>query len=124
MKYLVRIIWAVLLAFLLGGLFALIAEEGKAGDLFAFFSLISLAVYSFLLLRSAASKVLFRFSLIFGIEWLLLPVAAGINANQAATLGGAIGAGMMLALSVPIGLLMRLLFLALAFYKFRPNRGP
>ena len=123
MKYIVRIIWAALLAFLLGGLFALIAEQGKAGDLFAFFFLISLAVYSFLLLRSAAGKVLFRFSLIFGIEWLLLPIAAGINANQAGTFGGAIGAGLILALSVPVGLVIGLLFLALAFFKFRPKRG-
>ena len=103
-------------------MFALVADEGKAGDFFAFFFLISLAGYSLLLILSAADKVRFRFSLIFGIEWLLLPVVAGISASQADTLGGVIGAVLILGLSVPIGLGMGLLFLALAFFKFRRKR--
>ena len=121
MKYLARVIGAVLLAALLGGVFALVAERGEAGGFFAFAFFISLAAYSFFLLRSAAGKVLFRFSLIFGVEWLLLPVAAGINANQAATFGAAIGSGTVLAVSVPVGLVLGLLFLALAFFRFRPK---
>jgi len=103
-------------------MFALVAGQGKAGDLFAFFFLISLAGYSLLLILSAADKVRFRFCFIFGIEWLLLPVMAGISANQAHTFGGVIGAVLVLGLSVPIGLGMGLLFLALAFFKFRRKR--
>ena len=123
MKYLPRVIGAIILALLLGLIAALIAEAGKEGDLFLFLSLIGLVVYAFLLLRSPTGKVMFRFSLIFGIEWLLLPVAAGINAGQASTFGGVIGGGMILGLAVPIGLIMGILFLALAFFKFKPKQS-
>ena len=121
MKYIPRVIGAIILALLLGLIAALIAEAGQEGDLFLFLSLVGLVVYAFLLLRSPAGKIMFRFSLIFGIEWLLLPVAAGINTGQATTFGGVIGGGMVLGLAVPIGLIMGALFLALAFFKFRPK---
>jgi len=114
-----RIFEAALLALLLGVVCALVAESEKAGAFFGLFFFIGLAGYSFLLFRSATSKVFFRFSLIFGIEWFLLPVAAGINAGQADTIGGALGAGILLAMLGPVGVLMGLLFLVLAFLRSR-----
>ena len=127
MKYVVRIIGAVLLAFLLGIVGAIIAAQGKGGDLFGFFFLVGLVVYSILLLR-VVKRVGFWFSLFFAIEWALLPVAAAINSGQdrgvgCAGIAGAIGAGILLAITVPIGAIGFLVFLALAFFKFRKQKG-
>jgi uncharacterized membrane protein len=123
MKYVVRITGAVFLAFLLGIVGTLIAEQGKGGDLFGFFFLVALVVYSILLL-TVVKRVGFWFSLFFAIEWALLPVAAAINSGQERGVGcagvaGAIGAGILLALTIPIGAAGFLVFLALAFFKFR-----
>ena len=122
MKYIFRIIGAALLAFLLGVLFALIAGKGQAGAFFFIFSLAGLVAYSVFLLRTRdRHKALFYFSLAFGIEWLLLPIAAWVNAKQATTFGGAIGGGLLLAISLPIGLGAGLLFILLALLIFRPK---
>lgn len=107
---------------LLGVLFVLIAGKEQAGAFFFIFSIAGLVAYSVLLLWTRErDKALFRFSLIFGIEWLALPIAAWVNAKQATTFGGAIGSGLLLAISLPIGVGMGLLFLLLALVIFRPK---
>ena len=116
------VVLAVILAFLLGVLGALVADRERDGTLFVVFFLAGLVGYSVLLLR--AGRMGFWFCLIYGIEWLLLPVTTAINAQQfqgtgCAAVGAAIAVGISLALSIPVGVILGLIFLILAFWKFR-----
>jgi len=114
------------MALLLGVVGAVIAEQGSEGGLLAIFFFVGLITFTFLLLK--VNKPGFWFSLIFAIEWALLPVAAVINAGQVRETGctgafAAVGATLFLALTVPIGAIGFLIFLALALFKFRkPGR--
>lgn len=121
-KRIKRVVLAAILALMLGILGAIIAEQGKGGDLFAFLFLVGLVAYSTLLLKVRRGG--FWFCLFCAIEWALLPVATAIDVSQVrrvgfAGIGAAIAAWILLALTLSIGVIGCLIFLALAFFKFR-----
>lgn len=101
------------------------AEEGSEGALLAVFFFVGLIAFTILLFR--VHRTGFWFSLIFAIEWALLPVAALINATQVRETGcagafAAVGATLFLAITVPIGAVGFIVFLLLALFKFRKPR--
>lgn len=120
MKYstapIMRVIEAILMAMLLGVVFSLAAEPVGLIVLFA-----GLVVFPIMMLRSDMDKVHFRFGLIFGLEWLLLPVAVSIAQYRIATIWGGIDPGTMLTVSIPLGVIMGLFFLSVALVFFRPG---
>jgi hypothetical protein len=110
----IRVVEAVLMAMLAGVLFALVAEPLGFAAL-----TVGLAAFLALMLRSDAGKVHFRFGLVFGIEWFLLPVVVSISThNTDASLWG-MDTGLWLALSIPLGVIMGFFFLFVALYFFR-----
>ena len=115
---------AFLLALLLGVLVAIWLEEEKAALSFGLVFVVGLLAFCILLLRSRGDRVFFRFSLIFGIEWLLLPLAAYISAVQTDTLGEALGGLIIMAILGPAGIILGLLFLLLALLKARARHRP
>ena len=126
MKYVLRILGAALLALLLGFVFAIMVGGDSGGQVFAFLFIAGLIVYSVLLIR-LANRVGFWFCLTFAIEWALLPIAVAVHATQlkgegCAGFGAAIGAGILLGVTIPIGALGFFIFLALALFRFRRGR--
>lgn len=112
----VRVVEAILMALLLGILLALAAEP------LGFIALlIGLPSFLILMLRSADENVHFRFGLIFGIEWLLLPLAVSITTHDANALVWGIKAGLLLELSIPLGIVQGLFFLFVAIVFFSPG---
>jgi hypothetical protein len=117
-----RLLLAAILAFLLGIVGATIAPQGDGGNVFAFLFLVGTVVFAVVLLK--ASRVGFWFCLLYAFEWAFLPIAAAINAGQTketgcAGFGAAIAAGLLLALTIPVGAVGFFLFLALALLRFR-----
>ena len=111
----IRVVEGVIMAMLAGVLFALIAEPLGFAAL-----AVGLVLFLVLMLRSDAGKVHFRFGIIFGIEWFLLPVVVSISTHSSdASLWG-MGTGLWLALSIPLGVVMGLFFLFVALYFFKP----
>ena len=116
-----RLLLAAILGLFLGIVFARISGASKIGDMFAFFSIIGFVGFSIVL--HVVYRVGFWFCLAFAIEWALLPVVTGIVAGQYRGsgfpgIGGAIGQGILLSISIPIGIIGFILFLVLAFVKF------
>jgi len=118
---------ALAMAALLGILGATIAEQGSEGTLLAIFFFVGLVAFTIILFK--VERPGFWFSLLFAIEWALLPVAAAINTVQVRETGcsgfaAAIGATLFLALTIPIGALGFIIFLVLALVKFRRREKP
>ncbi len=109
-----RIIEAFLMAQLAGVLLALVAEPL---GFIAF--LIGLAVFLTLMLRSQTDAVHFRFGLIFGSECLLIPIAVSMALQDMNSSIWGIDAGIWLALSIPLGVIMGLSSLFIAIFFFR-----
>lgn len=110
----IRVIQAVLMAQLAGLLLALAAEPV---GLVAF--LIGLALFLPLMLRSQADAVHFRFGMIFGSECLLIPIAVSMALQDMNSSIWGIDAGIWLALSIPLGVIMGLSSLFIAIFFFR-----
>ena len=123
MKYIIRSIEAFLLAFLLAAIFAFFFHEEQAGKFGGLVFIVSLVAFAILLFRSSPRKVHFRFFLIFGIEWLLLPAIAYINAAyRSDTLGEALGNIIFFELLAGIGIIAGLVFLSLAILFYARGR--
>ena len=117
-----RLILAAILGVFLGIVFARIDGPARVGNMFAFFSIIGFVGYSVLL--HIISRVGFWFCLAFAIEWALLPLVTAVVANQwrgsgFSGIGGGIGQGLLLALSIPVGLIGFITFIVLAFFMYR-----
>lgn len=110
----IRIVEAVLMAMLAGVLFALVAEPLGFAAL-----AVGLVFFLALMLRSDADKVHYRFGLIFGIEWFLLPVVVSISTHNTGVPLWGLDTGIWLALSIPLGVIMGFFFLSVALYFFR-----
>ncbi len=126
MKYVLRVGGAALLAFLLAVVGGLMARQESGGDLLAFLFIAGLVVYSIVLIK-LVNRVGFWFCIVFAIEWALLPMAAAVNASQVkgtgcAGFGAAIAGAVLLGVTIPVGAIGFLVFLALAFFVFR-KRG-
>ncbi|MEA1958556.1 MAG: hypothetical protein U9N44_02630 [Chloroflexota bacterium] len=127
MKYIIRSIEAFLLAFLLVAIFAFFFREDQAGGFSGLVFLAGLVAFAVMLFRSPPHKVHFRFFLIFGIEWLLLPAIAYINAAfRSNTLGEVMGNIIFFAILASVGIIAGLIFLSLAilFYAHGRKRSP
>jgi hypothetical protein len=105
---------AILMAQLAGLLLALVAEP--AGFV-AFF--VGLVVFLLLMLRSKADRVHFRFGVVFGIECLLLPIVVSIAPHEMDSRIWGMDAGLWLALSISLGVVMGLSSLFIAVFLFR-----
>ena len=120
-----RLLLAVLMGLLLGLAFARVDGSAKAGDLFAFFA--SIGFIGFAILLHVVNRIRFWFYIFFAIEWALIPVGTGIAAAKFSGtgwsgIGGGIGQGLLLALTIPIGIIGCIVFLFLA-YKNRNEQG-
>jgi hypothetical protein len=122
MKYIVRCIESFLLALLFGLLFAFFFHEGQAGEFGVLAFIAGLIVFAIIVFRSSPHKVHFRFCLIFGIEWLLLPAAAYINLARSDTLGEVLGNAIFFELLAGIGIIAGLIFLSLSILFFMRGR--
>lgn len=111
-----RVIEAVLMAMLLGVVFGLAAEP--AGFIALIMGLIAFIV---MMLRSDSDKVHFRFGIIFGTEWLMLPVAVSIAMHRLDAVWGGIDPVTMLQVAIPLGAVMGLFFLSVALIFFTPR---
>ena len=122
MKYstspVMRAVEATLMAMLLGVVFGLAAEPVGLIALIA-----GLIAFPILMMRSDMDKVHFRFGIIFGIEWLMLPVAVSIAQYRLDTIWGGIDPATMLTVSIPLGVVMGLFFLSVALIFFMPQRN-
>ena len=120
MKYstspVMRLVEAALMAMLLGVVFGLAAEPAGVIALVT-----GLITFPILMLRSDMGKVHFRFGIIFGTEWLLLPVAVSIARYRLDTIWGKIEPDTMLTVSIPLGVVMGLFFLSVALVFFIPR---
>ncbi len=120
-----RLILGAILGVFLGIVFARIDGPVRVGNMIGFFSIVGFVGYSILL--HVINRVGFWFCLVFAIEWALLPIVTGIVANQwsgsgLSGIGGGIGQGLLLALSIPVGIIGFITFIVLAFVKYR-KRG-
>lgn len=120
MKYstspVMRLVEAALMAMLLGVVFGLAAEPA------GFIALVAgLVAFPIMMLRSDMDKVHFRFGIIFGMEWLLLPVAVSIARYRLDAIWGGIEPDTMLTVSIPLGVVMGLFFLSVALVFFMPH---
>jgi len=120
MKYstspVMRVIEAILMAMLLGVVFGLAAEPA------GFIALVAgLTGFTALMLRSDTDKVHFRFGIIFGTEWLMLPVAVSIARHRLDAVWGGIDPTTMLQVAIPLGVVMGLFFLSVALVFFTPR---
>jgi hypothetical protein len=123
MKYLIRSIESFLLALLLAFIFIFFFHEDQAGGFGGLVFIAGLIVFAIMLFRSAPHKVHFRFCLIFGIEWLLLPAIAYINLQfRTDTFGEALGNVMFLGLLTGAGIIGGFIFLSLAIIFFLRGR--
>ena len=120
MKYstapVMRVVEAILMAMLLGVVFGLAAEPVGLIALVA-----GLIAFPILMMRSDMDKVHFRFGIIFGTEWLLLPVAVSIARYRLDTIWGGMDPAAMLTVSIPLGVVMGLFFLSVALVFFIPQ---
>jgi hypothetical protein len=120
MKYstapVMRVVEAALMAMLLGVVFGLAAEPVGLIVLVA-----GLIAFPILMLRSDMDKVHFRFGIIFGTEWLMLPVAVSIARYRLEAVWGGIDPTIMLKVSIPLGVVMGLFFLSVALVFFTPH---
>ena len=126
-KFLKAFALALAMAVLLGVLGAIVAEQDSEGVLLTICFFVGLVFFTALLFR--VDRPGFWFSLLFALEWALLPVAAAINTGQVRETGcsgfaAAIGATLFLALTIPIGALGFVIFLVLALVKFRRPAKP
>jgi hypothetical protein len=121
MKYstapVMRVVEAALMAMLLGVVFGLAAEPVGLIVLVA-----GLIAFPVLMMRSDMDKVHFRFGIIFGTEWLMLPVAVSIARYRLDAIWGGIDPAAMLQVSIPLGVVMGLFFLSVALVFFMPQR--
>lgn len=111
-----RVIEAVLMAMLLGVVFGLAAEPAGFVVLLA-----GLIAFPILMLRSDSDKVHFRFGVIFGTEWFLLPPAVVIARHRLEAVWGGIDPATMLQVAIPLGAVMGLFFLSVALVFFMPR---
>jgi hypothetical protein len=120
MKYFLRILGAFLAAVLFGFVLSLLIGGSNTQGLFVFLFIIGVAVFSVILWRSPSGKRIFGwFSLIFGIEWLTLPISLAATASRAHTVAEALASTMILAVIIPVGVLLGIIFLILAFITLR-----
>ncbi|MFC1979120.1 hypothetical protein ACFLVP_03940 [Chloroflexota bacterium] len=113
---------AAVFGIFLGIVFSRIDGPYRVGNMFAFFSILGFVGFSIVL--HIIGRVGFWFCLAFAIEWALLPIVTGIVANQwrgsgFSGIGGGIGQGLLLALSIPVGIIGFITFIILAFVKYR-----
>lgn len=118
---------ALMMAVLLGILGMIVANEGSEGAVLSIAFVVGLVAFTIILFK--VDRPGFWFSLLFAIEWALLPVAAAINTGQVRETGCAgfmltMGATVFLALTIPIGAIGFIVFLALAVFKFHKPRLP
>jgi hypothetical protein len=128
----VRIVKAIVLALLLALLLAvvgsIVAGVGQENALFAVFFWVGLI--SFFVLFLKVQRVGFWFCLSYAIGWALLPISAAINTAQPAKETGcagvaaAIGAALLLFITIPVGAVGFILFLLLALLVFRKKKPP
>jgi len=120
MKYstapVMRVVEAILMAMLLGVVFGLAAEPVGLIAL-----IVGLIAFPVLMMRSDMDKVHFRFGIIFGTEWLMLPVAVSIARYRLDTIWGGMDPAAMLTVSIPLGVVMGLFFLSVALVFFMPQ---
>jgi len=116
-----RLLLALILGLFLGIVFLRIDGASRSGAMFAFFFAVGFVAHSVML--HLVDRVAFWFCIAMAVEWALLPVGAAIAANRFsgsgfAAIGGAIGQGLVLAITIPIGITGCIIFLALAFRKY------
>lgn len=126
MKYVLRVVGAGLLAALLGIVVGIMVGGESGGQACVYVFIVGLILYSVLLIR-LVNRVGFWFCLVFAIEWALLPIASAVMAGNLRAVGCAgfiatMGVATLLAITIPIGALGFLIFLALALFMFR-KRG-
>ena len=119
-----RLLLAVLMGLLLGIAFARV-DDSNTGGLFAFFT--SIGFFGFAILLHVVNRIRFWFYIFFGIEWLLIPIGAAIAADRSSGSGfggvaEGIAEGLLLALTIPIGIIGCIVFLFMA-YKNRNEQG-
>lgn len=120
MKYFLRILGAFLAAALFGFVLSLLIGGDNTRGLFVFFFIIGVAAFSVILWRSSSAKrILGWLSLILGIEWLTLPISLAATASRAHNVGEALASTAILAVVIPVGLLLGIIFLILAFITLR-----
>jgi hypothetical protein len=125
-KVVKALVLALLLALLLGVIGAILAPEGQERVLLAVFFWIGLIGFFILFLK--VERVGFWFCLSYAVHWALLPISAAINTTQpvketgCAAVGVAIGAALILFITIPIGAIGFVLFLLLALLVFRKKK--
>jgi hypothetical protein len=125
-KTLKAIVLGLLLALLLAVVGSILAGEDQENALFAIFFSVGLIGFSILFLK--VQRVGFWFCLSYAIGWALLPISAAINTTQPVKETGctgvaaAIGAALLLFITIPVGALGFIVFLLLALLVF--NRKP
>ena len=116
-----RLLLAIILALFLGFVFMRIDGASRAGAMFAFFTAVGFAAFAIML--HLIDRVAFWFCIAMAVVWALLPVGAAIAAERFSGsgfpgIGGAIGQGLILAITIPIGIIGCIIFLAIAFRKY------
>jgi len=116
-----RLLLAVVLALFLGFVFMRIDGASRAGAMFAFFASVGFAGFAVML--HLVDRLAFWFCIAMAVLWILLPVGAAIAAERFSGsgfpgIGGAIGQGLVLAITIPIGIIGCIVFLSIGFKKY------
>ncbi|MFC1998385.1 hypothetical protein ACFLVR_01925 [Chloroflexota bacterium] len=119
-----KVIRAFLLALMLGILGITSVESSADTAMFSILFVVGLISFSILLFK--VKRTGFWFCLVYAIEWLLLPILAYAYATQWSGSGvGGVGAGIALGLIVYLLMLVGgvgfIIFVALAFLRFRKS---
>ena len=124
-KVLKAVVLALMLALLLAVIGAILATQGQENVLFPILFWVGLIGFTILFLK--VQRVGFWFCLCYAIGWALLPISALINARQVEAAGcagviGAMAAGVILAITIPLGAIGFIVFLLLAVLVFRKKK--
>ena len=119
-----KVVGAFLLALMLGILGITSVDSSADTAMFSILFVVGLISFSILLLK--AKRAGFWFCLVYAVEWLLLPILAYAYATQwrgsgVGGVGAGIGLGLILYLLIMVGAAGFIIFIALAFLRFRKS---
>jgi hypothetical protein len=119
-----KVVGAFLLALMLGILGITSVDTSADPAMFSILFVVGLISFSILLLK--VKRAGFWFCLVYAIQWLLLPILAYVYATQLSGsgtggLGAGIALGLILYLLIMIGVVGFIIFIALAFLRFRKS---
>jgi hypothetical protein len=119
-----KVVGAFFLALLLGILGITVVDSSADTAISSILFVVGLISFSILLLR--VKRAGFWFCLVYAIEWLLLPILAYAYATQwrgdgASGVGAGIALGLILYLLILVGGAGFIIFIALAFLRFRKS---